>query len=133
MIIGIEGIIVGFYSVIIYILVSNIFIFNKYIILFIVGFFKHLFGYYTNLYTYYCNNGNACKNNIIHTTAHIKTYELLIESLFEGLLFLFLGSILFYSKLNINIIYFLIGFILHIIFEILGIHTIFCKKKCKIY
>ena len=127
-----EALIVGVYSIINYLIISNILSFNNYTLLFIIGFIKHLLGYYSGLYKYYCINGKACKEvSKKYNSAYITNYELIIESLFEGLLFLFFGSILIYLKLNIIVIYFLLGFILHLLFEKLGIHTHFCKKRCK--
>ncbi len=128
----IEALIVGSYSIINYVIISNILSFNKYTLLFIIGFIKHLIGYYSGLHNYYCINGKACKEiSTKYISAYITNYELVIESLFEGLLFLIIGSILLYLKLNIIVIYFLLGFILHLLFEQLGFHTSFCKKRCK--
>jgi hypothetical protein len=127
-----EALIVGAYSIINYVIISNILYFNKYTLLFIIGFIKHLIGYYSGLHSYYCVNGKTCTQvNNKYKSAYITNYELVIESLFEGLLFLIFGSILLYLKINIIIIYFLLGFILHLLFEQLSIHSHFCKKRCK--
>lgn len=128
-----ESIIVGIYNLIIYIFV-NPFISNNMLKLYVVGFFKHFLSGYMNVHSYYCNYGyscylhNDCKNNKCYAN---KDY-LFLESLFEGLLYLFIGYILIELPFNLkNIyIYFLIGFILHISFELLNIHAYYCKNKC---
>ena len=56
--------------------------------------------------------------------------KLTLGSITEGLLYLGAGSLLY--KLNkVNTVYvFTIGFILHILFEIIGIHESFLKNRC---
>ena len=129
-----EAIIVGIYSVILFLIISQ-FMKNNYIILFIVGFFKHLLGGYLNIHNFYCNYGyscysyNDCKNGKCYDD---KKY-LFLRSIFEGILYLIIG--LFLIELPISLkniyLYFLIGFILHSSFEWLNIHKYFCKTYCK--
>ena len=112
----IEAIIIGIYSSIIYLLCNN---FSKnFSLFFIVGFLKHFMGYYLNIHSYYCKN---CNYNFIY---------LFIDSICEGLLFLFIGYILSLFIHQKIIIFFIIGFCLHIVFEWLGIHKWFCKNRC---
>jgi hypothetical protein len=54
------------------------------------------------------------------------------ESIGEGTLFTLLGFLLLKIKLNKNIIPFIIGIILHITFELAGIHSFFLEKRCKV-
>ena len=127
-----ESVFVGIYSLIIFILVSQ-FIENIYLKLYIVGFIKHFASGYLNIHNYYCNYGYACKSNYCQNkncTSDKK--NLFFESLFEGILFLAVGCILFELPYNLkNIyIYFLIGFILHTLFEIFGGHHIYCNYFC---
>jgi len=131
-----ESIIVGIYSLIIYIIVNSIVnIKNNYVKLYIVGFFKHFLSGYLNIHSYYCNYGYACylKNDCKNGKCTSNKDYLFLESLLEGFLYLIVGFILIELPFNLkNIyIYFLIGFILHATFEWLKIHEYYCKKYCK--
>jgi len=117
-----EAIIVGIYSIFLFLIINFISLnkLSSYQELFIIGFFKHLFGFYSNIHSYYCET--ECKNKII-----------VVESLIEAFVFLFIGLVLsFFLNYNKNkvVIYFLIGFSLHIIADISGLHKIYCKNKC---
>jgi hypothetical protein len=129
-----ESIIVGIYSVILFIIISY-FIKNKYFILFIVGFVKHLLGGYLNIHNFYCNYGYSCylHNDCKNGKCYDDKKYLFLRSLFEGLLYLFVGFILIELPFGLKNIYlyFLIGFILHTFSEWLGIHKYFCKTYCK--
>ena len=116
-----ESIIVGIYSCIIYALISPI-LYKVHLILlfFVVGFIKHLLGYYLSLHEYYCKY----KFNLV------KKYNksIIIESILEGSLFIIFGyTISMYLK-NKLLIVFIIGTLLHIIFEISGTHIKFCHN-----
>jgi hypothetical protein len=142
-----ESIFVGVYTLIIYTLLNS-FIINKNIniILFIVGFFKHYLGHYLNLHTYYCNNGYACKLNNKKSLKEVKrckaylsvisNLDIFTESFFEGIAFIFIGKFIHtflvtYLKINNKfLLFFLIGFSLHMLSEILHIHTFFCNNRC---
>jgi hypothetical protein len=128
----IEALFVGLYTLIIYLFCSSLFINNKYILLFIIGFIKHFMGYYLNLHYYYCNYKYKCK--ILTKKLLTNNINLIIESILEGILFLFLGNLLLlisYFQNNIILLFFIIGLVLHILFELLGFHNIFCRYKCK--
>lgn len=127
-----EAFIVGLYTCFIY---SFIIPFsNKFILFFCVGFFKHFFSYFLYLQTYYCNYGYACGGkNVGKKTTNITILELFIQSIMEGFLFIIFGSLLYFViflRKNKWLLFFMVGFILHIIFELLGIHIYFCKYKC---
>ncbi len=139
-----ESIFVGVYTLIIYTLLNS-FIINKNIniILFIVGFFKHYLGHYLHLHTYYCNNGYACKSiissNLSSVTGKksiISNLDIFTESFFEGIVFIFIGKFIhnfLVTNFKINnqfLLFFLIGFSLHMLSEILHIHTFFCNNRC---
>ena len=69
------------------------------------------------------------KKNINHNNYHnhnVITKYLIIDSLLEGLLFVLVYSIIEFNKYNIIII----GIFLHLISEIIGIHTLFHKYRC---
>jgi hypothetical protein len=127
-----ESIFVGIYTLLVYLLIYAIIPFkNMQILFFTVGFLKHLLGYYLHLHNYYCNYGDACKSVYLNSESK-KAYEnsieyLLMDSLLEGGLFLIIS---FFINESTPHTFFLIGFLLHIIFEILGLHTKFCKEKC---
>jgi hypothetical protein len=125
-----ESIIVGIYTVIIYLCVNIFSIKNINILFFTVGFFKHLFGHLLNLHTYYCNYGDACTNTEykISNTTYL---GLLFEVILEGLAFICVGRLLYlFLHDKTIIIFFLIGFILHTISELLKIHKYFCENRC---
>jgi hypothetical protein len=124
----IESMLVGIYSILIYLIFEN-FISNNYILLLVCGFIKHFLGYYLNIWTWYCNNGNACFESLIKGKYISSSKNLLVESVLEGLLYLLVGS-LFIKTTNKIILFFGLGFSLHMIFEWLGIHHKFCKDKC---
>ena len=97
----------------------------------VCGFTKHFLGYYLNIWTWYCNNGNACSEVLNNSFKYVSMSDnLLVESIIEGMLFFIIGGP-FIKYTNKYIIYFLIGFILHLMFEIIKIHHTFCKNKCK--
>lgn len=106
--------------------------------LFVHGFLKHLLGYILQIHTYYCNNGLACSkksNTSNNYVASESLLELFIESMCEGLLFLIVGSTFYavspYLRNHKIVSIFLVGFFLHIAFEITGIHKLFCGYRCK--
>jgi hypothetical protein len=134
-----EAFFVGLYSLILCV-ITSFFIDNFYVLLFVTGIVKHFLGYLLNIHTFYCNNGYACLK--IHKYSNKKNdkkndkkntdnnFVLLIECIVEGILFLVLG---YFLKLFIKYkptIFFLIGFLLHLIFEWLNIHQLFCKYRC---
>lgn len=133
----IESILIGIYCVIIYFFI-NIFFTNTFINLFLIftiiffltGFTKHLLSYYLGLHSWYCNNGYSCKNIININTKLNKNKYIFIESIGEGILFLLVAMVLNNIITNKYLIIFLIGFILHITFELIGIHKYFCLFRC---
>jgi len=131
-----ESLLVGIYSVLIFLFVSYSPIKNFYLRLFSIGFVKHFLGHYLNLDTYYCNFGSACVSDnkffgVVRKSV-TNVSNLTLESIGEGLLFLFLGSILFTAIKNRFLLYFSIGFILHTVFELLGLHKKFCQDRCSL-
>jgi hypothetical protein len=52
-----------------------------------------------------------------------------MESIVEGLLFMALSNIIKGDRIESI---FFIGVILHLVFEMMGLHKIFCKEKCKL-
>jgi hypothetical protein len=93
------------------------------ILLFVIGFIKHYVGYYT-VHTYYCKYGDACASYHIHKR---KEGNIMIESLLEGGAFVIVGLTLSYFVYKRSELFFLVGFLLHILSEVSGLHTHFCR------
>ena len=99
---------------------------------YIIGFLKHFLGYYLGIQDYYCNYGNKCVEvNKDRGKLKASNKKLLIESLLEGIVFMIMGIIIEIVVKNEYIILFLIGFIIHMISEWIGIHLYFCDYNCK--
>jgi len=129
-----EAVLVGIYTFIIFLCISFFPIHNIYVLLFFIGFIKHFLGYYLYFQQYYCNYGYACSSKkqkkLVTPFA-----ELVGESCIEGFACIGLGTLLLqipYLRRRERIIFFLLGFILHIISELFGLHNYFCKNKCQI-
>lgn len=116
---NIEGLLVGIYSSILYLLLS-VMTNNIYILLLVCGFLKHLLAGISGIHNWYCKYR-------FNKTKLYKSDKLFIESLLESLLYLFVGIILNYFIINRILLFFIIGFLLHLVFEILGIHRNFCQ------
>lgn len=91
-----------------------------YLYLFIIGFLKHYLGYYIGFHDYYCNNNKVNKNN-----------NIIKDSIFEGIVFIFLGNLIF-KLFNFNkiISLFIIGFLFHLIAEFISLHNFFKDHRC---
>ena len=122
-----ESLFVGAYSYILYLLVP---ISDPRIALFVVGFLKHYLGNWLGIQDYYCNSGYSCKTD--SPSKYIVTQPaLVLESVAEGGLFLLLGTILMMLNQNALVTYFLIGALLHLLFEFSGAHHKICMYRCK--
>jgi hypothetical protein len=157
----IESIAVGLYSLFIFYVLSQTTTINSKtkatILLFTTGFLKHLLGNILQIHDYYCNNGYACSflqlrenqtESPIKYISQNTTAMLIIECIIEGIIFVILYNMILYifnqqlakqgqqsthgtKQRNNMTIVFLIGFILHVLSEKTGIHTYFCKTRCK--
>jgi hypothetical protein len=129
----IESIFVGLYSACVYLFFSYFIHFsykNMYLLLLLVGFFKHFLGYILSIHTWYCNNGEACLKIPERNERYIaSSVNLLRDSILEAIYYLFLGLILRNIAKDVYL-FFMIGFILHILSEKLKIHTYFCVNYC---
>jgi hypothetical protein len=119
----IESLLVGIYSVFIYLLFSRFVYKNLYVLLLVVGFFKHFLGSSLGLHTWYCRACTKDKNK------EANTIYLLRDSIYEALMYLFIGFILQAILTNMAL-FFAIGVILHILAEQLLVHRYFCRKSC---
>jgi hypothetical protein len=103
--------------------------------MFIIGYIKHALGYLLGLQTLYCNLGYQCRK-IHKNDVKIKKWKAkpptFFENILEGIAFVIIGIILkkYFSINNIFLITFLTGILLHLIAEIIGLHTFFCKNYC---
>jgi hypothetical protein len=135
----VEAFFIGAYTSIIFWFLEKI-LFDKYILLFTTGFLKHFLGWSLGLHTYYCQHGDACTKYIsgpdtvrYFSNKYIpKKLQIWVESIIEGILFILVG--IFFNKLiqtnKYNTI-FMIGFTLHVLFELFGFHDYFCRESCK--
>lgn len=118
----IEAVFIGFLNILIY--YPFLLIDNLVIQLFTVGFIKHLIGYLIGIQDYYCkiykgDNYQSKPSNII------------IECLLEGIVFIYVGLLLSKIIKNRYLLFFLLGFSIHIIAEFYGIHSLFLIYNCK--
>jgi hypothetical protein len=122
-----ESLFVGVYSCILYLLVP---INDAKIALFVVGFLKHYLGNWLGIQDYYCNNGYSCNSK--RPSKYLLTQTaLILESVVEGGLFLIFGVLLMMIQKNMIVTYFIIGMLLHLIFEFSGAHQKICAYRCK--
>ena len=131
-----ESVFVGVYSTLVYFVFSRFSIFQ--VQLFVTGFFKHFLGFFIGLHSYYCNIGHACsrteekqkeKENE-RKRANMSKKMLITQSIIEGFLFILLGCTLSLFIKHKYVVIFLTGFILHLVFEFLKIHKLFCECYC---
>jgi hypothetical protein len=127
----IESVFVGIYVCFLYLLLSP-FIKNFYLLLLVCGFFKHFLGSSFGLWTWYCNNGEACLKVLSQDQNYnANTLYLIRESIYESIIFLIVGTILQkITKTESIYLFLLIGILLHIIAEKIGIHKSFCLNSC---
>lgn len=128
----IEANLVGLFSVTItFFLLSTFFSLknNNLMFFFVLGFLKHYLGYITGLQNWYCKKRNKEMNKtLVNNTKEIQPS--LLQNVQEGIAFI-ISSFIIQKFLKIKDIYFiafLTGFLLHILAEFTGIHTIFCKN-----
>lgn len=126
----IESILVGIYTSFIYLLFSP-FIKNFYILLLVCGFFKHFLGSSFGLWTWYCNNGEACLKVLSQDQNYeANTLYLIRESIYEAIIFLLVGIIISFLIPKGIYLLLIMGIILHIGSEYIGIHKSFCRNSC---
>ena len=120
-----EALIIGLYSLTVYIpinLVSK----DLYTKFFFTGFFKHFLGYFIGIHNLYCRFHEL-------ELKKVKLLTLFLESILEGFVFLIFGIFLtkmLHESKTISLAIFIIGFVLHIVLEMLGIHNSFLHNKC---
>ena len=106
-----------------------------YFFFFILGFLKHYLGYISGLQNWYCKKRDKKINEtLVNVNANvIAKAPSLLENVQEGIAFIILSFIIqkFLKIKDIYFIAFLTGFLLHLLAEFTGIHTIFCKNLYK--
>jgi len=126
----IESLLVGIYTSFIYLLFSP-FIKNFYLLLLVCGFFKHFLGSSFGLWTWYCNNGEACLKVLSQDQYYeANTLYLIRESIYEAFIFLVTGSILTLILPKDIYMFLIMGILLHIVSEHIGVHKSFCRNSC---
>ena len=118
----IEAFIIGCYSLLLSLPLSVIIKDNN-ILFFLTGFLKHFLGHYIGIHSIYCEMHHLRLNKVNIVT-------LLEQSILEGFLYVIGGNLIF-KYFNVSS-FFIIGFILHIIFEIIGIHRSFISNSCSV-
>lgn len=119
-----ESIIIGIYILFLFFIFRLFIKTHLFIELFIIGFIKHLISYYIGIQSYYCK---IHKNN----KYIVKSSNIIIESIFEGLIFIYIGYILKIIINHNNFLYpFILGIIIHILADIYGIHKLFLIYNC---
>jgi hypothetical protein len=117
---------VGLYAHIIYMLCNPLHSYPFYVILIIVGFLKHYLASILQFHTLYCKNGNACES---YHYSKENDKNIIRNSCYESLLFLLCGTLLSYF-IPKSFVFFILGFSLHIIFEITNLHRQWCNENC---
>jgi hypothetical protein len=118
-----ESVFVGIYSMLLSIIVLQLFNFPLVFNIFIIGFLKHYISGIIGLQHYYCSMYNNCDKFDLD--------YLILESIIEGFLFLMTYFILskFVGQRGYTT-FFMIGILLHITFQQLNVHSLFCKTHC---
>ena len=116
----VEAFIIGCYSLLLSLPLKTLIKDNN-MLFFLTGFLKHFLGRFIGIHSLYCKMHKLEINKINFVT-------LLEESILEGFLYLIAGNIIF-KYFNVGS-FFIIGFILHIVFEMLGIHRSFLQNTC---
>lgn len=115
-------------SVVVFVFV-NYLPFNMIAKLFLIGFIKHFFGYLSGIQSFYCNLYLSDNEN---NKYEVKSSSIIIESLLEGFMYVSIGFLLFKMIKNNYLVIFSLGFCIHIIADIFGIHDLFLKNNCHI-
>lgn len=110
-----ELIFVGIYTIILYLYLRT----NN---LFIIGFMKHLLGYFLFIHRYYCRKKCNLESALFR--------PVILQSIIEGIYYYFLYKLLYRYINNKLKLFFIIGFITHILAEYVGIHILFCRINC---
>ena len=126
-----ESFLVGLYSSIIFWIINKIIKTDINLLIFLTGFAKHFFGWFLQIHTYYCKYGYSCKKQSNLFLSSKYTHMLLVECVLEGFVFvLFYNVINKMHKMKTIYIIFVIGILLHLFAEKIGIHSFFCKNRC---
>lgn len=128
-----ESVVVGLYTVSVFFALKPYVLDNR-VLWFLTGFLKHLIGWAIGLQTYYCKFGNACQRYVSGKNTKRKFSfpgQILLESIGEGLLFVAFLTLLFrIFKQNKYVTLFATGFLLHMVFELSGVHHKYCLDGC---
>ena len=115
-----EALFVALYSLVLFSLI-NFTGLNVSTCVFITGFLKHFLGYFLGIHGLYCNKYNLKADSL-------KLHQLFVESVLEGLIFMGVYSL--FKGLNTDILLFMIGFVGHILSDLVGMHRFFLTHRC---
>ena len=118
-----EALFVALYSLVLFSLI-NFTGLNVSTCVFITGFLKHFLGYFLGIHGMYCNKYNLKADSL-------KLHQLFVESVLEGLAFIFLFTFIHKHVKDLNLSILLLGFSLHILSELSGIHRYFLSYHCR--
>lgn len=116
-----ESIFVGGYTLILFLILLCIIEQPIYVILFLLGCIKHISGYLVGLHHRYCK---GCSRNKFSNPP--TAFEIVGEGIIFLIVEVFIHSI--FSNIYLNI--FVLGALIHIGFEIFGLHRSFCMTHC---
>lgn len=123
----IEAIIIGIITITLFLFIKKI---TNYLTiqLFLIGFIKHYLGYISGIQSYYCSLYLSKSPNDKYES---QSKNIIIESIFEGFIFIYFGLLLNKLIYNHFILIFILGFFIHIFADFYGIHSNFLKYNCK--
>jgi hypothetical protein len=98
------------------------------VFLFVLGWVKHFLGNRSGLHDMYCSYGAACMRLHNGLTNYVaERSPIYSTSCLEGLLFVVSGLLSKKYMPNLLVMFAVNGFLAHVLMEIIGIHTAFCK------
>jgi hypothetical protein len=118
-----ESVFVGIYCVILYLILNPKSPYEW----FVLGFIKHYAGYYIKIHDYYCKY--SFTNGIPNRALLAKDEFLVSDSIWEGVIFALIGPVVGKDFAHV----FVLGFMLHLVSEFIGIHKWFIKDRCVVF
>ena len=151
----VSSVFTGLFAVFVFFVVVNFFpvknklalfgIVNKWLVLsfmlYTFGFLKHEIGYYLTIESNYCMQTDICdklmkqpQSNIVDKIKGYLSFaqNVWLESVGEGLVFVFVGLPLFLFFRNKLFAAFFTGIMANLVAEYSGIHNYFCKTSCSV-
>ena len=132
-ILWLEAFFVGCYSLFVYVFYSCIFSpLLTFASFFCIGFIKHFFGYVLGIHTFYCNHKLEKLERNKNGDKIATSKQLFLFSVMEGFIYAIVGQILLpYTRKQPLLLFFILGASLHLLSEIIGVHSFFIQNNCK--